>query len=60
MFTLRGPKSAVDALAQKATAFVEQEKEDEKERGFTLSFDFPQKFANHLIGKGGSKHQRAP
>lgn len=52
--TLRGPKSAVDALATKAAAFVEQEKEDEKERGFTLTFDFPQKFANHLIGKGGS------
>ena len=52
--TLRGPKSAVEALAKKAEAFVEQEKEDEKERGFTLSFDFPQKFANHLIGKGGS------
>jgi polyribonucleotide nucleotidyltransferase len=33
---------------------VEQEKEDEKERGYTLEFDFPQKFANHLIGKGGS------
>lgn len=52
--TLRGPASAVDSLAAKANAFVEQEKEDEKERGFTLSFDFPQKFANHLIGKGGS------
>ncbi|GAB0137399.1 putative RNA binding effector protein [Epichloe bromicola] len=52
--TLRGPRSAVEALAAKAKAFVEQEKEDEKERGFTLTFDFPQKFANHLIGKGGS------
>ncbi|KAM0348938.1 hypothetical protein ACHAPU_003872 [Fusarium lateritium] len=52
--TLRGPASAVESLAAKANAFVEQEKEDEKERGFTLSFDFPQKFANHLIGKGGS------
>ncbi|CAG1993496.1 unnamed protein product [Fusarium graminearum] len=52
--TLRGPQSAVESLAAKANAFVEQEKEDEKERGFTLSFDFPQKFANHLIGKGGS------
>lgn len=41
-------------LAEKINAFVEQEKEDEKERGFILSFDFPQKFANHLIGKGGS------
>jgi rRNA processing protein Krr1/Pno1 len=53
--TLRGPKSAVESLAAKAQAFVEQEKEDDKERGFTLTFDFPQKFANHLIGKGGSK-----
>ncbi len=31
-----------------------QEQEDEKERGFTLKFDFNPKFANHLIGKGGS------
>ncbi|PTB66958.1 hypothetical protein BBK36DRAFT_1118178 [Trichoderma citrinoviride] len=52
--TLRGPKSAVESLASKATAFIEQEKIDEKERGYTLTFDFPQKFANHLIGKGGS------
>lgn len=52
--TLRGPSSAVESLAAKAAAFVEQEKEDEKERGFTLTFDFPQKYANHLIGKGGS------
>lgn len=52
--TLRGPVSAVSSLAAKAEAFVEQEKLDDKERGFTLSFDFPQKFANHLIGKGGS------
>ncbi|KJZ70421.1 hypothetical protein HIM_10189 [Hirsutella minnesotensis 3608] len=52
--TLRGPQSAVESLASKAAAFVEQEKEDEKERGFTLTFDFPQRFANHLIGKGGS------
>lgn len=52
--TLRGPSSAVKFLAAKAEAFVEQEKQDDKERGFTLTFDFPQKFANHLIGKGGS------
>lgn len=52
--TMRGPASAVESLAAKARTFVEQEKEDEKERGFTLKFDFPQKFANHLIGKGGS------
>lgn len=52
--TFRGPKSAVETLASKATAFIEQEKIDEKERGYTLTFDFPQKYANHLIGKGGS------
>ncbi|KAI8273407.1 Vigilin 1 [Colletotrichum sp. SAR11_57] len=52
--TLRGPASAVKNLEAKVNAFVEQEKEDEKERGFTMSFDFPQKYANHLIGKGGS------
>lgn len=52
--TIRGPETAVKSLASKAAAFVEQEKEDEKERGFTLTFEFPQKFANHLIGKGGS------
>ncbi|KAL8417933.1 hypothetical protein RB594_001519 [Gaeumannomyces avenae] len=52
--TLRGPKSSVEGLASKVVAFIQQETEDEKERGFTLEFDFPQKFANHLIGKGGS------
>ncbi len=52
--TFRGPETAVQKLAEKVEAFIEQEKEDEKERGFTLSFDFPQKYANHLIGKGGS------
>jgi len=51
---LRGPRSAVESLTQKCEAFLEQEKQDEKERGFTLEFEFPQKFANHLIGKGGS------
>ena len=51
---IKGPRSAVENLASKCEAFVEQEKADEKERGFTLEFEFPQKFANHLIGKGGS------
>ncbi|KAK4128510.1 hypothetical protein N657DRAFT_652173 [Parathielavia appendiculata] len=51
---IRGPASVVDRLTAKCVEFVEQEKQDDKERGFTLEFDFPQKFANHLIGKGGS------
>lgn len=53
--TVRGPCSAVESLTGKIKAFLRQEEEDEKERGFSLKFDFPQKFANHLIGKGGSK-----
>lgn len=52
--TLRGPAPAVESLAAKVKAFVEQAIEEEKERGFTLSFDFPQNHANQLIGKGGS------
>lgn len=51
---IRGPTSVVDWLVAKCLEFVEQEKQDEKERGFILEFEFPQKFANHLIGKGGS------
>lgn len=51
---IRGPTSAVESLCAKCLDFIEREKEEEKERGFTMEFDFPQKFANHLIGKGGS------
>ena len=53
--TLLGPKSTVASLMAKVETFVEQEKQDEKERDYTTSFDFPQNFANHLIGKSGSK-----
>ena len=55
---LRGPQDNVDALMQSLLAFIEQEKQDELERGFTLSFDFPQKFASHLIGRGGENINR--
>ncbi|KAF3761404.1 hypothetical protein M406DRAFT_353069 [Cryphonectria parasitica EP155] len=53
--TLRGPETATQRLAEQVKAFVEQEKADEKERDFTLEFDFPQQYANHLIGKQGSR-----
>ena len=56
--SLRGPENDVDALMQSLLAFIEQEKQDELERGFTLSFDFPQKFANHLIGRRGENINR--
>ncbi|PHH52442.1 Protein SCP160 [Ceratocystis fimbriata CBS 114723] len=52
---LRGPASSVTSMGAKIEKFLEQEIQDDLERGFTLTFDFPQKFANHLIGKGGSK-----
>ena len=51
--SLRGPSSAVEYLSEKIVAFVETEKRDELERGHVTSFDFPQKYANFLIGKRG-------
>ena len=51
--SLRGPCDAVEDLAEKIVAFVEAEKQDEKERGYVTTFGFPQKYANFLIGKRG-------
>ena len=51
--SLRGPTDAVEEMESKIRAFVVQAKQDELERGFTLTFDYPQKFANHLIGRKG-------
>lgn len=50
---MRGPSDAVDNLSEKIAEFIIQEEKDEKERGYTTTFDFPQKFANYLIGKRG-------
>jgi transcription antitermination factor NusA-like protein len=50
---MRGPSNAVEDLASKILAFIEQEEKDELERGYTTTFDFPQKYANYLIGKRG-------
>ncbi|KAF1972700.1 hypothetical protein BU23DRAFT_507981 [Bimuria novae-zelandiae CBS 107.79] len=52
-FGMRGPVSSLEDLHAKVLAFIEQEEKDELERGYTTSFDFPQKYANFLIGKGG-------
>ncbi|KAK4693999.1 hypothetical protein P7C71_g3502, partial [Lecanoromycetidae sp. Uapishka_2] len=51
--SLRGPSSAANNLARQITAYIENEKRDELERGHITSFDFPQKYANYLIGKRG-------
>lgn len=50
---LRGPSSAVDDMNAKILAFLEQAEKDELERSYTTSFEFPQKFANLLIGRRG-------
>ena len=50
---LRGPRDTLDDLMEKIVAFVEAEKQDELERGHVTTFDFPQKYANYLIGKKG-------
>lgn len=55
---LRGPQDFVETLNKSLLAFLEQEKQDELERGFTLMFEFPQKFANHLIGRKGENINR--
>jgi transcription antitermination factor NusA-like protein len=51
--TMRGPTNAIDELNAKILAFIEQEEKDEAERGHVTTFEFPQKFANFLIGKRG-------
>ncbi|KAI9708580.1 MAG: hypothetical protein M1820_003798 [Bogoriella megaspora] len=53
IFSIRGPSSAAADLEAKILEFIEQEKRDEAERGYTTSCDFPQKFANILIGRKG-------
>ncbi|KAJ5727219.1 hypothetical protein N7493_005039 [Penicillium malachiteum] len=50
---LRGPSNLVTELSAKLDAFVIEQEQDDLERGYTNTFDFPQKFANFLIGKRG-------
>ncbi|KAL4955968.1 hypothetical protein BDW69DRAFT_159586 [Aspergillus filifer] len=51
--SLRGPSRLVEELATKIGEFVVEQEKDDLERGYTTSFDFPQKYANFLIGKRG-------
>ena len=50
---VKGPENNLEGLLKRIKAFVQQEEQDELERGFITSFDFPQKHAQHLIGKRG-------
>ncbi|KAF9888178.1 hypothetical protein FE257_009173 [Aspergillus nanangensis] len=51
--SLRGPSALVQELISKLQAFVVEQEKDDLERGYTTTFDFPQKFANFLIGRRG-------
>ncbi len=57
-FVIRGPSKAVDDLNAKILAFIEQAEKDELERNHITTFDYPQKYASHLVGKGGENIQR--
>lgn len=50
---LRGPSSAVRELKVKIDVFVEEERQNDLERGHVTTFEFPQKYVNILIGKKG-------
>lgn len=51
--SLRGRSRSVEELSRKLQAFVVEQERDDLERGYTASFDFPQKYANFLIGRRG-------
>jgi len=53
MVKLRGTASSVESLADKVDAFIAQEEQDELERDHVTAFEFPPRFTNRLIGKGG-------
>jgi predicted PilT family ATPase len=57
-FAIRGPTNDVDELNAKILAFIEQAEKDELERNHVTSFDFPQKYASHLVGKSGENISR--
>ncbi|EDN05381.1 conserved hypothetical protein [Histoplasma mississippiense (nom. inval.)] len=50
---LRGRACEVEELSSEIEIFVLEQQKDDLERGYTLSFEFPQKYANILIGKRG-------
>ncbi|PGH11076.1 hypothetical protein AJ79_05118 [Helicocarpus griseus UAMH5409] len=50
---LRGRSKDVEELVSKIQSFIAQQQQDDLERGYTTSFEFPQKFANFLIGRRG-------
>ncbi|WEW58179.1 hypothetical protein PRK78_003647 [Emydomyces testavorans] len=51
--SLRGRSNDVQGLVHKIIAFVQEQERDEKDRDNKIFFEFPQRFANVLIGKRG-------
>lgn len=52
---LRHPeKAAVDDLKRKIQQFLVEAEQDEKERGFVTTLNFPSKFNKNLIGRNGA------
>jgi transcription antitermination factor NusA-like protein len=52
---LRGPSEAdIATLRSKIEEFLIEAEEDEKERGYNLTFDFPAKYNKNLIGRQGA------
>ncbi|KAK5102713.1 hypothetical protein LTS08_003513 [Lithohypha guttulata] len=55
---LRGPSpDEVEALRQQIENFLLELEQDEKERDYTTTFDFPENFKKNLIGKNGANIQ---
>ena len=52
---LRGPSEAdIADLRKKIEQFLMEAEQDEKERGYTTTFDFPAKYNANLVGRGGA------
>lgn len=50
----RGPADELDAFMKQLEAFILQAEEDEKERGYVTSFEFPEKYVSQLVGRQGN------
>ena len=49
----RGPSRAVNDYQEMLQSYIQEQVRDEAERDYTTSCDFPQRFANQLIGRKG-------
>lgn len=53
--SMRGPsQDDIEAIRQKIEAFLIEVEQDEKERDYVTTCDFPEKFVKNLVGKNGA------